>query len=462
MIYGISGVISSFISIFLIPLYTKIFQPADYGIISILGSTSTLLTILIIFGLDNSASVLYWDKEDFSERKKTFNSWFWATLFIGGVFMVLLVLLSQPLSLLFFSSVEYTLFFILMGINMMFAGFQKITNIWCRLEKQPVKAMMFSIVLLLFTVGLNILFILHWRMGISGVFYSQVAASFVGFGIMISLFRPWIDFRSFSIEHLKRMVTISLPLVPASILFWIMNMASVYFLHIYLSSTAEIGLYQIGASVANVLSLATWAFFQAWTPFALEVSKTKGASKVYSLILELYCVCGFFCAFALMLMGKHLLIVFTNSNYLAASTVLGLLGINVIIIGIPNILAIANNLVKNNSSYAIAIFLGALTTVALFTLLIPPFGKEGAALAMIAGNAAVAIYMSVKAQRLYYIPYNFPRIIAVVLLQLGSFLLASILTADVVTHVLATAAIGLLVGSFYYLKFPNPAALAEE
>ena len=61
-IYGLSGIISSFVSIFLIPLYTKVFEPADYGIISIMTATSAFLNILLIFSMDNSAAVLFFDK----------------------------------------------------------------------------------------------------------------------------------------------------------------------------------------------------------------------------------------------------------------------------------------------------------------------------------------------------------------------------------------------------------------
>ncbi|MBK6991974.1 MAG: hypothetical protein IPH34_09135 [Chitinophagaceae bacterium] len=70
VIYGLSGIISSFISIFLIPLYTNVFEPSDYGIISILTTTSVVLNILLIFSLDNSAAVWFWDKPDILERKK--------------------------------------------------------------------------------------------------------------------------------------------------------------------------------------------------------------------------------------------------------------------------------------------------------------------------------------------------------------------------------------------------------
>lgn len=452
VIYGLSGVISSLISIFLIPLYTRVFQPADYGVISLLTTTSVLLNIFLIFSLDNSASVLFWDKEDEKERKITFNSWFWFLMFVGLVASLIILASSKLLSLLFFSSDQYTLLFVLLGCNLLFVGFQKVVNIWCRMLQQPVKAMLFSLTILLVTVGFNVLFILVWKVGVRGVFFSQLIASIVGFLIMVVTFQRWISLKFFSSERLREMIKLSASLVPATILYWLMNTASVYFLKMYGEDNAEIGLYQVGASVANVLSLATWAFFQAWSPFALSISKQPNAKDIYRFVFELYCVGGFFIAFSLMLMSRDILNIFTHPDYLGASTVLGLLAINVILIGTPNILAIANNLSKQNTPYAIAIGLGSAITVILFLFLIPKYGKEGAAVSMIAGNLTVPFYMGFKAQKLYYIPYNFVRLSIAVVAQLTLFLFCLKFSDTLLTNTLAVFTIGLLLFIFYYFN----------
>jgi O-antigen/teichoic acid export membrane protein len=420
VIYGLSGIISSFISIFLIPLYTKVFEPSDYGIISIITTSLVFINILIIFGMDNSAAVWFWDSTSKEERKKTFNSWVWFLGLCSIVIMLLVIGLSTPLSYLFFSTGEYKILFVLLGINCLFTGFQKVVNIWCRMLQQPIKAMIFSLVILGMTLGFNIFFILYLRIGIKGVFFSQIIASATGFIFMFFLLRDWIDIKSFSKDRLLKMLKFSLPLVPAAILYWLMNMASVYFLKIFSFPNAEIGLYQIGVSVANILNLVAWAFFQAWTPFSLSVSKMPDSKDIYRKIFQLYCVIGFFASFTLMLFARDILQFFTRAAYIPAWFVLGLLAINIVILGIPKILSIANNLTKKNASYLVAMTLGSATTIICFIFFIPRYGKEGAAISMIAGNLGVCLYLAWKAQKLYYIPYNFSLIISLVLvLALG-------------------------------------------
>ncbi len=453
VIYGLSGIISSFISIILIPLYTKVFQPSDYGIISVISTSLVFINILLIFGMDNSAAVWFCDATTKEERKKTFNSWVWFLGICSIGMMLLLVALSYPLSHLFFSSGKYRILFVLLGINCLFTGFQKVVNIWCRMLRQPVTAMIFSLVILGMTLSFNILFILYLKIGIIGVFYSQIIASATGFFFMFFLLRDWIDIRSFSRDRLIKMIKFSSPLVPAAFLYWLMNLASVYFLKIYSYDNAEIGLYQIGVSVANILSLVTWAFFQAWTPFSLSISKMPDSKETYSKIFQLYCITGFFASFTLMLFAKDILQIFTRAAYVPAWSVLGLLAINVIIVGIPRILSIANNLTKKNSSYAISMGVGAAITVIFFTIFIPLYGKEGAAISMIAGNLAVCIYLGWKAQKLYFIPYNFALIISlIIVLGLGYFI-AIELAAGFWIRLIFSLLMGLLtlISLFYFV-----------
>ncbi|MBL0198953.1 MAG: hypothetical protein IPP81_01940 [Chitinophagaceae bacterium] len=75
-IYGLSGIITSFIGVFLIPLYTSVFNPEDYGIIALLSSLQTIVTIIIIFGMDNSFAVWYWDKPTEEGKGIAASNWF--------------------------------------------------------------------------------------------------------------------------------------------------------------------------------------------------------------------------------------------------------------------------------------------------------------------------------------------------------------------------------------------------
>src|SRR6186713_2808853 len=71
LIYGIAGILTRFMSVWLVPIYTRLFSPEDYGVLSLVGSTFSVVAVFAVLALDNSAARWYWDTEDDSDRKRT-------------------------------------------------------------------------------------------------------------------------------------------------------------------------------------------------------------------------------------------------------------------------------------------------------------------------------------------------------------------------------------------------------
>ena len=410
LIYGLSGIVTSFIGVFLIPIYTKVFDPADYGVIALLGTTGNILFLLTIFNLDNAAAVWFWSNTEDRERRATFSSWFWFLFCISVVVALAFIILPGFWSQLILRTTHYEYLIRLFGVTVLFGSFQKIVNIWYRMKRMPLHAVGFALGLSLITIGLNILFIIHLKWGLKGTYSAQSISALLGFVGCVVVLRKNLSLSFFSMSRLKEMLVFSLPLLPSSLMFWLMNSASSYFLSFY-STKSEIGLYMMGSMIAGVFNLVIWAFMQAWGPFAMSISKSEEAKSIYSNILELYFVIGLLAVFFIAFFAEDILRVFTNERYLGSKHVIFILSASILFQGIPQILSIANAITRNNVSYAQAVIVGSLLTVILFNIFIPWFGKEGAAISVLLGNIVVPIYHGVKVQRSYPIPYNFKRMV---------------------------------------------------
>lgn len=71
MIYGISGVVARLVGVLIIPIYTRIFVPEDYGIINLINITFYLIGILMLCSMDNASHRWYYDTNDEEDQKKT-------------------------------------------------------------------------------------------------------------------------------------------------------------------------------------------------------------------------------------------------------------------------------------------------------------------------------------------------------------------------------------------------------
>jgi O-antigen/teichoic acid export membrane protein len=408
LIYGIAGIISRMITVFLVPVYTRIFQPSDYGIIALINTTFFIVSLLSVCALDSSAARWYYDTDEELDRKRTFASWFWFQLGF-----------SVLLAALMFSSIQFFSRFVLrtslkevLWIWLLPCA-TLITNVlpniiwnWYRLNRRPKATIVYTLSQSLLTIALTILFVVVLKWGVVGVYAALFLSSFLFSVIALFALAGWIHFRFFSKIRLKEMLRFSLPLVPAAIAFWLINSTDAYFIQ-YFKNPKEVGLFAVGASLASGVSLFTGAFQQAWGPFAFSIMNEPDAKKTYATVFLIFGVVSSAILLGMFLFSPEILILLTTSKYYDAAWVASILSINIILISFTYIASIGSSIAKNNKYYSIGILIASVLTVLLDILLIPKWGKEGSAIATVVAQLIVPIYLFYKADKLYPVPYRF-------------------------------------------------------
>src|ERR1700692_3877896 len=98
LIYGLSGIVGKMIGIFLVPVYTRLFLPKDYGIINLINTTFFLIGILVVSGLDNSVARWFYNSQEESDHKKSFGSYIWFQFIIAAVVSCAIIIASPWIS----------------------------------------------------------------------------------------------------------------------------------------------------------------------------------------------------------------------------------------------------------------------------------------------------------------------------------------------------------------------------
>lgn len=431
LIYGVSGIISKIIVVLLVPVYTRIFLPEDYGMINLINTTFMLAGMLTICALDNSAARWYYDSENDNDRKSIFASWFWFQLLLSFGFAILAMVLS-PLVFRYFLKVPLnpqTLWIWLLP------SFSLILNIlpnmiwnWYRMNRRAISTVVFTLSQSLLTVGLTIVFVVYMQLGVLGVYLALFISGFVFSIIALVQIKHWISWHYFDKILLKEMLRFAIPMIPASLASWLLNSAGSLFL-LYYTTKSEVGLFSIGTSIASVVTLFTGSFQQAWGPFAFSIIKEPDADKTYAkvfLVFGVACsaiVCGVF------MFAPELLMIFTTEAYYPASWVAGILSLNTVLVAMSFIAVIGSSIAKNNKYYSIGVIAGACFAVLFNLLFIPLWGKEGAAIAMVVSQLLVLAFVFYQAQRLYFIPYKFAVVTFIMALSVCTGVFSRLLTA---------------------------------
>ena len=90
-IYGISTMVGRFLNFILVPLYTNIFAPADYGIIQLIYAYMAILNIVFIYGLD-SAFLKFASFKDIGDDKDNFSTPYISVFGTSLLFVFLIVM----------------------------------------------------------------------------------------------------------------------------------------------------------------------------------------------------------------------------------------------------------------------------------------------------------------------------------------------------------------------------------
>lgn len=411
--------VTKLIGLFLVPLYTRVLSPTDYGTLNLVNATFYFVVVLAVFALDSASARWFYDTEDTDDRKSTISSWFWFQLAASAILALIIILLSPFISR-FILKEDKPVLFIIPALGLLANILPGMVSNWLRYQRKAVHMVVFTILNLLVNVGMNVLLVLVLKWGVKGILTAMLVSNTVASVYVMMLMRDWIRPRAFSMQRLKEMLRFAMPLIPTSIAFWVMNSSSSFIIEHY-HGKGEVGLYAIGSMLASAVTMVVGSFQMAWGPFAFSIINKPEAKNTYAMVLTLYSMLMSSVALGVALFAREGLMILTTPAYHGASMVAGLLAFNAIIYGYAYIASIGTSIVKDNRPLALAVIMAALLTGSLYFLLVPHFGKEGAAISTSLGYLIVPAYIFYKAQQYWHIPYKFSLSMLVVLSALVCF-----------------------------------------
>jgi O-antigen/teichoic acid export membrane protein len=408
VIYGVSGVLVRSISFFLIPIYTRIFTPSDYGDVNIINNTAMILSLFCTFALDSAAHRWYYDTEDSHKKNTAFSNWFWFQLSITTVIFILFLIVRPVIINLFFKNNNYNLILLIVGLTLIANILPNMLTNWYRVNLNSKKTVVFTTINSILNILLNIFFILYLKLEILGFFLSSFLIATLSSIYAYFEMKETIKIKYFDFKSLKAMLLYSFPLIPAALSYWLLNNTDAYFL-MYFQDKTQVGIFAIGVTIASAMTFFTNSFQTAIGPFAFSIINEKDSKETYASIFDFYTFLSIFFSFNLMFFAPELLRIFTQPSYYSASWVIGILGINLILIGYTYIASIGNSIVKENKYYMHAMIIATLLTMVLNVILIPRYGINGTAIATLIAQLMVPIYLFYHSQKNFYIPYKFKK-----------------------------------------------------
>jgi O-antigen/teichoic acid export membrane protein len=237
---------------------------------------------------------------------------------------------------------------------------------------------------------------------------------------------------------LRSMNYFGMPLVPAALSLWAINLIDRFFINGY-KGQAENGIYSLAVRISSVIIFAMTAFQLAWPAFAYSIKDDGEAKRTYSYVLTYLLFITCWLSLALGVLAPWIVRILATDQFHRSAEAVPVLcfataaysGYSVLAIGIGRMRQTQFNWVVSGAA--------ALVNVALNIVLIPRYGMMGAAVATLAAYLALFVGMWLRSRRIYPVPYQWRRLLTLAAVAAGLTILGREIGSLPVAIVLALA-----------------------
>ncbi|MBT8377885.1 MAG: oligosaccharide flippase family protein [Ignavibacteria bacterium] len=412
-IYGISTIVGRFLNFILVPFYTNIFAPSEYGIIQLIYAYIGILIIVCVYGLD-SAFLKYAAFKDFGDEKDNFSTPFISIVVTSVVFTGVIALNTGSIGNALSIPQNYFYLIYMAAALIAFDAIGVVPFLKLRLERKAAKFSTIKIINICVNLILNIYLILFLGWGIEAILVSNLAASFVSLLLLLPTIVNFIRLR-FHIPLFKRLLKFGLPYLPGGLAVMVVQVIDVPILE-KLTDLGTVGIYKANYKLGIFMMLFVSMFQYAWQPFFLQNAKDPQAKEMFSKVLSYFTLVGSIILVFLSLFITDLAKIqiegysLIGSKYWAGLNIVPIILLAYLINGMYVIFS-AGIYIEEKSIYVPLIAgSGAIINIVANFSLIPILNITGAALATLASYLVMAAGYYFVTQKFYKVKYELRRI----------------------------------------------------
>jgi len=423
-VFGLATIISRLITFILTPIYTRYFNPQEFGIYSLITMAISIICPLCMIGTSDALFRLYFDNSDLSYRRKLISTGLKLVIYITGSVLIIFFIFRKPITVRYLGNIKY-LDYVILGIVVVFLrNITAITNSIIRMENNRKKIVQITLIQSIVTLLFNLLFIVVMHKDMRFILITNVINLIILFFITYEYGKKYLNFSDFRINKniSKEIVKFGLPLTPVFIGYWILSAGDKLILN-YIYDTSAVGLYAVGMKLASIMTLFQSIFAQGWHFFSFFTMRDNDASKIYGKIFDLVVFAGVSIVTILLFYGDFIFKILFAKIYYEAWIVSPILCMGPVIMVLWWIAGIGISIRKKTYLSTIGIFLAAMTNIILNFLFIPKYYLMGAAIATLISYIVMLIFAIFFIRPLFNVNFNEKRIIITSSILFSSYII---------------------------------------
>ncbi|CAN5295036.1 oligosaccharide flippase family protein [soil metagenome] len=430
-VYGLSSIVGRLLNYLLVPIYTRVFVPEEYGIVTELYAYAAFFNVIYTYGMETA--YFRFASRSTEEEIKIFNVSTTSLLISSIFFSFLLIVFSTPIvNALNYQGREY--YIIWLALILAIDAIMAVPFAKLRLEKKALQFATAKLVNIGLNLGLNLFFIVFSRniyegnilqelkpyilwvynpaFGVEYVFISNLIANAMLFFLL------WKVIKRIRLEFdwnfLKPMLIYAYPLLFMGLAGTTNEMLSRAMLKYLLpegfygdqSNLAALGVFGACYKLSVFMTLAIQAFRYASEPFFFSKAQDKQSPQLFSKVMHWFVIVCCFIFLGVSINIDIIGLLLGMPEYREGLYVVPILLLANLFLGIYFNLSIWFKLTDNTHYGTWISFGGAAITIIFNIILIPVLGYLGSALVTLLCYFSMSVASYILGNKFYPIPYG--------------------------------------------------------
>ncbi len=397
-----------FIGLLMLPLYTSWLSIEEYGATDIINVYVSFFLGIITFSI--AESIFIFPKGESKDQQTSYFStglvFSFSCLLLSGVFFIIIAYLFNKWKIENSFTNYYFLIYFMICATFLQHYMQQFT-------RSIDKIMVYSITGIVLTVCTALFsFLLIPNHGVKGYVLSIILSHCIAalYAFIFSKAYTYFSVYSINISDCRKMLNYSIPLIPNSIMWWLVGALNRPIMENYIGMHA-IGIYAVANKFPTILSTVYNMFS---TSFVISVIEEFNKSDYQGFFNNIFRIVLFFLVIGTCFMtffSKFFIGIFASNEFYEAWKYLPLLTYGIVFSSISNIVGANFSASKKSKYFFYSSLWGALTSIAFNFLLIPFYGIWGAAMAVVISFIVMALSRIIYSWKYVHIQ-NIPIIIA--------------------------------------------------
>jgi O-antigen/teichoic acid export membrane protein len=416
--YQVADIVSKFMAVLLLPVYTRYIHPAGYGVVELLGNGVILISILVRFGMIESFLRFYYSDDDQERRDALARRAVGFLLVSTTIVSIVLAVFAAPLSRVVLGYKDPTIFRIAV------LGLWAFTNLemayaLLRVDERLRAYATATLTNVALTIAASLVLVVVAGEGARGLLLGNYGAS------TVVLLGVWWTMRDRlrprhhpGVETHRVLFGFGLPTVPAEASVYALSIIDRYYIYHHRSASLA-GLYSIAVKLAGAVAFIVRAFQYAWPPLAYSVRDDAEAARLYGLVTTYYLLVSGLVVAGLALLGRWILRLLATPPFYGAYRALPWVALGWALYGLWVVFLVIAGRAKVTTRNFPAALAGLAANVILLLVLVPGLGIAGAGIALCGAYVVMIGAMHLLIRRAFAAAFEWGRLVRLALVLGG-------------------------------------------